>query len=473
MGWEDGVQYDPRGAMNRYTRHFLAGMIVAVTLLTAGGTRLGACSCGGRGAAACQSVWNSEAVFVATVASLGPEIDSERQIGTLRIGWRERVVMLKVTEAFRGVEVGDLTVRTAASSASCGFSFESARDYVVFADTDPFSRALTVSLCSSTALVEESVEELAYLRGPFGKPSDRGEIRGTVAHYDQYDSVDHPAPSTPFQGAELRLEGYAQAYTTTSGVDGSYKFRVPAGDYRLFVRVREGLYAWPDAGGYAITLKDNRACAVAHVIVRPDSRIAGRLLDDAGLPVPFMSVDLALATEVMAEQFSSERQTLTDARGRFEFAKLDPGRYVPGLTLKRDTPRENFAVWFRPAVSGQPVAVTVAAEARIDLGDIRLPSVVATISLQGVVVDAAGKPVQGADVRFRAANPDTYVPAAPVRTDQDGLFSLSVIAGRTYRIAAEWRSTIPGASRYLSAQSAPFDAVGDLKPFRLVVDEVR
>jgi hypothetical protein len=439
-------------------------------LLTAGQTRLGACSCGGRGAAACQSVWNSEAVFVATVVSLGPVVDGERLLGTLRVGWSERVVTLKVTEAFRGVDVGELIVRTAASSASCGFSFEAGRAYVVFADRDTLSGALTVSLCSNTALVEESAEELAYLRGPFREPSDLGEVRGTVALYDQYDRVDHPAPSTPFPGAELRLEGYARAYATTSGIDGSYTFQVPAGEYRLFVRVRDGVYAWPGPDGYPVTLKDNRGCAVAHVTVRPDSRIAGRLLDDAGRPVPFMSVDLVPAGTAPSDRGWSAEQALTDARGRFEFMRIDPGEYAPGLTLTHDKARgQNFEVWLGPDGSGRPVSVRVAPEARLELGDIRLPSGVATISLPGVVVDADGRPVQGASVKFMPANPDSYLVVAPVLTGTDGSFVLSVIAGRAYRISAEWRSTIPGVARYLSAQSDPFEAVGDLKPFRLVL----
>jgi Carboxypeptidase regulatory-like domain len=459
--------------MNGHKRPILTGLILTVALLTAGGTRLGACSCGA-GGAACQVVWNSEAVFVARAIGLGEEIESVRMIGALGVGWRERVVRLKVSEAFRGVEVGDLTVRTAASSASCGFTFEVGRTYLVFADRDKVSGAFTVSLCSNTALVDDSAEALAYLRGPFGVPSDLGVVRGTVAHYDQYDSVDHPAPSTPFAGAELRLEGYSQAHTTNSGPDGAYKFAVPAGDYRLFVRVRDGVYAWPGADGYPVTLKDNRGCAVAHVTVRPDSRVFGRLLDEAGRPVPFMPLGLVREAKMATEPLWDMRDVLTDERGRFEFMHFDPGRYVIGVAQPYVThDARDRVLWISRVGDGKPATVKVAAEQRLDVGDVRLPSGVATVALSGVVVDSGGKPVQGAHVRFRASNPDHFVMAAPTLSDNDGRFSLSVVAGRTYRISAEWHSTIPGATTYLSGESDPFEAVGEIKPLRLVLTAAR
>lgn len=459
--------------MSRDTRHILTGLIVTAALLTAGQTPVGACSCGGRGVA-CEAVWNSEAVFVGTVVSLGPEIDSERLVGTHRVSRRERVVRLKVTEAFRGVDVGDLTVRTAASSASCGFSFEAGRAYVVFADSDPFSGALTVSLCSSTGLVEQSAEELAYLRGPFRVPSDLGVVRGTVVHYDRYDWVDHPAPSTPFPGAELRLEGYSRAYTTTSGADGSYRFQVPAGDYRLFVRVRDGVYALSGNDGVSIALRDNRACAVGNVTVRPDSRIAGRLLDGSGRPVPFMSVVLTRASDISAEPLWGMTQILTDERGRFEFRHIDPGRYVIGVAEPHET-RDvlDRVLWISPVGDGKPATVEVAAEQRLDVGGVRLPSGVATLALSGVVVDSDGKPVEGAEVRYTSGGSNAIVDGAEATTGRNGQFSLSLIAGRSYRLLAYWRVPGPPPRRLLSATSDPFEAVGEIKPFRLVLTEVR
>lgn len=457
--------------MSRHTRHILAGLIMTAALLSAGGTRLEACSCIGS-SEACEAVWTTDAVFVATVVTFGPEIEIPRTIGTSTVTARDRIVKLKVTEVFRGIDVGDVEVRT--SSGSCRYDFKPQGTYLVFAYRGPDSDLLSVSSCSKTAPIEHAAADLAYLRGPFRQPAELGVIRGVVRRQEPGFTPNEGTHVSPFGGAQLRLEGYAQAYNTVSAADGAYQFRVPAGDYQLLVRVRDGVYSWPGPEGHPLTLRDNRGCVVADVSVRPDSRIAGRLLDTAGRPVPFMSIDLAPTREIRSDWVWTTTQALTDERGRFEFSRIDPGQYAPGLTLKRDKTRaQDFVVWLSADGGGLASPVTVASEARIDIGDVRLPSSVGTLTLLGVVVDTNGRPVQAANVRFRSANPDGYVNAAPTVTDHNGRFSLSVLAGRAYRIAAEWRASSPGAVRYLTAESDPFEAVGDLKPFRLVLSEAR
>lgn len=459
--------------MSRILRWMLAGVIAIAALLTAGGTRASACSCVGP-LVSCESTWTADAVFVGTVVSIGPEIEVERVADTFRYTEREHVVRLKVTEAFRGVEVGELEVRTSGSGASCGFSFQPRRTYVVYAYRNTRTGALAVSLCSRTALIEQAAEDLAYLRGPFAAPAELGVIRGTVTRYDPANAPNLPQRRSPFGGAELTLEGYSRAYTTTSGDDGSYEFRVPAGEYRLLVNVRDGVYAWPGPGGRAVKLHDTRGCAVADVTVRPDGRIAGRLIDTAGAPIPFMSVEIVEESRLRAASLTGTLRTLTDERGLFEFKELAPGQYAPGLTLRRDTrERVDLAVWINRDGSGLSVSTAVEPEARVDLGDVRLPSGVSTRTITGVVVHADGSPVAGATVGLTEAGPNLGMLGAPVTTDEAGRFSLTMIAGRMYRLTAEWFVATTAPRRYQSARSDPFEAAGEIKPFRLVLGERR
>jgi hypothetical protein len=62
---------------------------------------------------------------------------------------------------------------------------------------------------------------------------------------------------------------------------------------------------------------------------------------------------------------------------------------------------------------------------------------------------------------------------APVTTDGAGRFSLRVVAGRAYRLSVEWFPPVPGERRFYSARSEPFKAAGAIKPFRLVLADVR
>lgn len=80
----------------------------------------------------------------------------------------------------------------------------------------------------------------------------------------------------------------------------------------------------------------------------------------------------------------------------------------------------------------------------------------------------------GAAVRFVDPGPRFDMVGAPVTTDEDGRFSLSVIAGRTYRLQADWQSPIVTPERrFASTKSEPFEAMGAIAPFRLVLADVR
>jgi hypothetical protein len=90
-----------------------------------------------------------------------------------------------------------------------------------------------------------------------------------------------------------------------------------------------------------------------------------------------------------------------------------------------------------------------------------------------VVVKGDGRPVPAAQVRFTEPGPSFGILGAPTSTDAEGRFSLSVVAGRAYRLSVEWLPAVPGERRFHSATSEPFEAVGTIQPFRLVLKDVR
>jgi hypothetical protein len=453
--------------MNRHTRHLLAGVIIGAALLTTGATQVSACSCVGP-IVACETAWTTDGIFVGKVLSVG------RVAGTGDPRWLRRLVRFDVREAFKGVQPGEIEVVTGAGGGDCGYDFREGRTYLVYAHRNPATGQLGAGICSRTAPVEQAGEDLEYLRGPFVQPSELGRIRGQVTRHDPPLNINQPARRAPFAGAEIRLEGYARTYTTTSADDGSYEFRVPVGEYRLFTTVREGVYAMPGSEGRTVWLRDTRGCGAMDIAVRADGRIAGRLLDGAGRPVPFMSVELVTARQLQSTSLSATTRTLTDARGHFEFTQLDAGTYATGLTLRRNK-RDGVdtAVWISRDGTATAGMTDVEPEGRVDVGDLRLPSDVSTITLSGVVVTAEGRPVSGAQVRFLDPGPAMGTIGAPVTTAEDGRFSLSVIAGRSYQLVAEWFSPTLAPRRFVTARSESFEAAGELKPFRLVLSEAR
>jgi len=131
-----------------------------------------ACSCLAPGDAV-EAAGEADAVFAGTV--LRQEATDRRADSPLmariksffgmqvRHGPDERRFALNVDEPFKGVASSTIEVVTSADSASCGYSFQVGRKYLVFAQRE--EGRLWVSLCSATAPADSvSAADLARLR---------------------------------------------------------------------------------------------------------------------------------------------------------------------------------------------------------------------------------------------------------------------------------------------------------------------
>jgi hypothetical protein len=85
----------------------------------------------------------------------------EGRVDEIRSVGGDLVVVLHVTQAWRGVAQERVEVSTASNEAACGFTFEVGQHYLVYA-TSPES-TLRVSLCSRTALADDASEDRQLL----------------------------------------------------------------------------------------------------------------------------------------------------------------------------------------------------------------------------------------------------------------------------------------------------------------------
>jgi hypothetical protein len=90
----------------------------------------------------------------------------------------EMEVSFDVLRTYRGAEGKHVRVRTGLGGGDCGFDFEIGETYLVFAYKDG-SSGLSTGICSSTALLEESQSNLAYLRGESQVPEDEQKKKAT------------------------------------------------------------------------------------------------------------------------------------------------------------------------------------------------------------------------------------------------------------------------------------------------------
>ncbi|MEM9596806.1 MAG: carboxypeptidase-like regulatory domain-containing protein, partial [Acidobacteriota bacterium] len=212
-------------------------------------------------------------------------------------------------------------------------------------------------------------------------------------------------PSTPLPGALVWPSHDPGAAVLTDG-EGRFRLRAGVGD-RFRIQAH--------APGHVAAARRVMAKAEGHPVdlqLHPARRVAGRVVDGAGVPLAGVSLRADAAGEPAAMVFdSAAARATTDAEGRFELVGLDPAR--PHGLLAR---RPGFAPW-NGSLGPTPLADSP--------GDLDIVLVRGRLAY-GRVVDLDDRPIPGATVRVRPhgdGEPDGD-PEPAARADADGRFEL-------------------------------------------------
>ena len=135
-----------------------------------------ACACP-PGAPACEAVWQADAVFDATVATVAPVV-GKREVAGRTLTVDEKRVRFAVRQSWRGGARGTAEVVTSATAADCGVDFKPGERYLVFAQRRSSDRQLFVSVCSLTTIFEPRGELAEYLAS-LATPASGGRVFGT------------------------------------------------------------------------------------------------------------------------------------------------------------------------------------------------------------------------------------------------------------------------------------------------------
>ncbi len=392
-----------------------------------------ACSCVG-GIPPCQQLWmggdeNPPVVFEATVVSIGEELGPPLPPEGRRYPIRK--VTLKDARGWIGEP--SLTIMTSGDGASCGYSFEVGRRYLIDAGRSPATGQLGTGLCSLTRPIEQAGEILAYLQ-TLSRPPEGATVSGTV-HLMSGSPYFGPNVRTPVPFVRVMLHG-PQSATTLSTDDGTFSFtKLPPGLYQLSVEL-EGQPAVAAPAPEEFRIPNAYACHRSWVNLTINGVIEGSILDGEGHPVVGASISLRLA-DPPQEHRVQYYPTASDELGRFSFKDLPLGRYQVGVNLNFGPRRESpFAVSLATGADGAPEIIELGPGALHQLRPI-VVSRLERIRVQGQVVWADGRPAKGCLVSATPpAESGDGLGFAGDDTGEDGRFELDVLRGVRYRFRA-------------------------------------
>jgi len=174
--------------------------------------------------------------------------------------------------------------------------------------------------------------------------------------------------------------------------------------------------------------------------VKYDGRVNGRVVDRNGIPVAGLAVALVLPADVDKRGGSTNRiEAWTAADGTFELRLVPPGEYVLGVNSIRGADgRLTFPRAFYPGVVQPSAAQTIVVPTgeRVPVRDFIMPESIKLVTVDGIVVDGAGRPVSHAELALRDATEGPNIIGPRFVTGADGRFVFSVVDGGKYDVHA-------------------------------------
>jgi hypothetical protein len=386
-----------------------------------------ACSCGMSGMP-CDAAWRADAVFVGNVVSI--------ETSTVPAGvLRGRRVDLAVVEAFRGLQLSEVTVYTGYSGTDCGYPFAMGESFVVYAHRTPEGH-LTTSICSRTRPVSSAVDDLAYLRSLKAiVPGAPARIAGRVQLWDW--SKPSGAQPSAIGGVAVTATREGRSFSTRADDRGAFELTgLPLGTYELVAQAPDGYDSIP----HRLEIHDPRGCGTTSLLVRYDGRVTGRVVDGKGNGVQGLPIELLRSADVDKPGGGSTiPRAWTAADGTFAMRLVAPGEYVLGFnSIRGHDGQLTFPRAFYPGVSEPAAAgrVAVGVGTRASLRNFVVPEHIKLVTVNGIVVDEANQPLREATITLTDSTEGPNSVGSPFVTGADGRFTFALVEGGKYELRA-------------------------------------
>jgi len=256
--------------------------------------------------------------------------------------------------------------------------------------------------------------------------------------------------NAPLEGAEVTLEHAGKpAVTATTDLAGTIDFPdLEPGPYAVAVTYRNV----PEGNAQTSELPPSQkqttvkrgATSTLEFTIRRPATLRGQVLTAEGRPVsgaPIAVIPVGRTFRgrpVPRAAASNGGEDVTDAEGTFVVAGLNPGRYFVRASLP---PRDNVPLndVYAPGV----ISTAAAASLSVDSGDDITVGITAiavpTVTVEGHVVDDAGRGIEGARIGLRPLDrdqEDAQSASSEITSDRDGRFVLKAVRVGTHAVHA-------------------------------------
>jgi protocatechuate 3,4-dioxygenase beta subunit len=259
--------------------------------------------------------------------------------------------------------------------------------------------------------------------------------------------------------ADVNLIPNRSALLTRRGAtdaDGAFEFtELPAGKYRV-IASKAGFapmapmepgtgFAALFEGGRELELADGQTYEKADVTLRRWGTLAGRISDELGEPLQGVNVQLLhIRYEAGRRRLvpAEGHAPVTDDLGRYRLYALPPGQYIVSAAIgdvaSGDLP--GYTRSYYPGTSDMANAQFVSVGVSQDVVGIDFSlSRAKTARVTGKMLNAAGEPTQGGNVRLLPARHSAVVTSVPIgaRISPDGEFEFANVAPGQYIVVVD------------------------------------
>jgi hypothetical protein len=223
----------------------------------------------------CEAYANADAVFIAKVTRIRPEM--------IQIWQRDKdydqIANLVVEKIYKGIKQNRLVLHQLGRKNAPKFILGST--YLFYANFDRATKKWEVLFCGRTRMAKYATDDVHYLGG-LSASVKKTRIAGEVTRYDT-DEENPQGITQRLRGIRIKIIGAGKEYEVTTDADGFYElYGAPAGKYVLRPVIPNGLvlmavlrYGPLDLShirSFTIELKES-ACSGANIVLTTDRTI--------------------------------------------------------------------------------------------------------------------------------------------------------------------------------------------------------